>query len=106
MRIVQQGDRVSGTIQDQTFTGTVSIVHGRGGHFARDADGTLTVLVPSTPDVVHIDTDAPLITPAGRTVNGALLRGPAEIATLTFLNDGPCQHCFQAQGHHVHCPHF
>ena len=93
MRIVQQGDRVSGTIQDQSFTGTVSVVNGRGGHFAIDAAGTMTELEPSIPDAVHIDTDAPLTTPAGRTVTGALLRGPDEI-------------CFSPQGHHVQCPQF
>lgn len=89
MRIVQQGDRVSGTVCGQSFTGTVTVVHGRGGHSAIDADGALTVLVPSTPDVVHIATDAPLTTPAGRTVSGALLRGPDEIATLSFLDEPP-----------------
>jgi hypothetical protein len=87
MRIVQQGDRVSGTIKGQSFTGTVTAVHGRDGHHAVDAAGVWTVLVPPTPDAVHVATDAPLTMPSGRTVHGALLRGPAEIATLTFLDE-------------------
>lgn len=87
MRIVQKGDRVSGAIRGQSFTGTVTTVNGRGGRCAIDAVGMMTVLVPSTPDGVHIASDAPLTMPSGRIVNGVLLRGPEEIATLTFLDE-------------------
>lgn len=87
MRIVQQGDRVSGEIKGQNFTGTVTVVHGRGGHSILHDDGTVTELVPPTPEAVHIASDAPLTTPAGRTVHGVLLRGAAEIAILNFLDE-------------------
>ena len=87
MRIVKRGDRVSGTIKDQSFTGTVTTVNGRDGRSAVDSAGTWTVLVPATPTSVHIATDAPLTMPSGRTVHGAHLRGPDEIAALTFLDE-------------------
>lgn len=87
MRIMKIGDRVSGTVLGQDYTGTVNNVHGRGGRVRLDADGTFTEIEPSTPDAVHITSDVPLTTPAGRTVHGVLLRGPQEIATLTFLDE-------------------
>jgi hypothetical protein len=87
MRIVQIGDRVSGTVLGQDYTGTVDNVHGRGGRSVLNADGALVEVEPSTPDAVHIASDVPLTTPAGRTVHGVLLRGAAEIATLTFLDE-------------------
>ncbi|MFI0901775.1 hypothetical protein [Streptomyces sp. NPDC020983] len=87
MRIVKIGDRVSGTVLGQDYTGTVDNVHGRGGRYARDADGALVEVEPSTPEAVHIASDVPLTTPAGRTVHGVLLRGPEEIGTLTFLDE-------------------
>lgn len=60
------GDRAAGVVKGQAYTGRVVNIHYRG----------------EVQDVVHVATDGPLVTPAGRSVSGVMLRGAAEIATL------------------------
>ncbi|NGO40647.1 hypothetical protein [Streptomyces ureilyticus] len=82
---IEPGIRVSGEVQNQTFTGTVSGVGRRGGRSAL-AGGKLTVLEPGVLESVSVRTDQPLTTPAGRTVHHARLTGAA-LDSLTVLED-------------------
>jgi hypothetical protein len=65
------GTRVSGTVQGQDFTGTVSSLYGHGGHYKITDEGEWLTLVHSTLDGLSVVTDGDLITPAGRTVRAA-----------------------------------
>jgi hypothetical protein len=68
---VKRGDRVSGSVQGQPFTGTVTDVQHKNGK--------------QTSALVSTDGDVDL--PNGRRIEGALMRGSKEIGSLKPLKD-------------------
>lgn len=84
MIAIEPGMRVSGQMQGQAFTGTVTTTGGRGGHFAL-RDGKLITLEAPVLESVTVKTDSPLTMPSGRLVNGAILRGVDEVSALVAL---------------------
>ena len=79
------GTRVSGTIFNQDFTGTVTSTSGRGGHFTAGGG----VITPSVLETVHISTDHPLTTPAGRQVRGCRVDGDGLDRLVIVKGDDP-----------------